>query len=62
MRDKIVSIIKLLLVFLLSATLTTSCGAYRDNSEDDDSSNKLYPPIDESIKVVEIPIVKEGDI
>lgn len=62
MRYRIVSIIKLFSVTLIFAIVTTACGGYGSNRGDDSNSKQPYPPTDENIKVVEIPIIKEGDI
>lgn len=65
---------KIGLIVLFSVALTyiaalSSCGgspvdAVKESIEDKKSElvSKLYPPIDDKIKRVEIPVVREGDI
>ena len=53
-----------LAVSILISIFIASCGgvsASSDSDENNTTSNQ-YPPIDKSIKVVDIPIIKEGDI
>ncbi len=57
------TIIKLLLIVITFAIVITACGDYGSkDGGDDDNSRHLYPPVDENVKVVEIHIIKEGDI
>ncbi len=67
-NQKKVSILSFIVV-LAYIMVMTSCGdspvdAVKESIEDKKSElvSKLYPPIDEKLKVIEIPVVREGDI